>query len=189
MKAIKKIMVAVLLSLSMVVSFMPTNVFAAEVPTFSGGNGTQEDPWLISSSNDLIELADWVNSRKRQKHLIWMIVVQVIPWLLFKQISNIDLTGVDYAPTRLYRLQMRYIFQGIMMEIILLFSNITSTGKQDSDGQTTVGIFGFIVEAKIENIHVKNADFLAIGNNSYAHAGGIVGVAYDSSIKNCFVEK
>ena len=64
MKAIKKIMVAVLLSLSMVVSFMPTNVFAAEVPTFSGGNGTQEDPWLISSSNDLIELADWVNSEK-----------------------------------------------------------------------------------------------------------------------------
>ena len=30
MKAIKKIMVAVLLSLSMVVSFMPTNVFATE---------------------------------------------------------------------------------------------------------------------------------------------------------------
>lgn len=187
MKAIKKIMVAVLLSLSMVVSFMPTNVFAAEVPTFSGGNGTQEDPWLISSSNDLIELADWVNSEKAKTFDMDDCGTGYFHGYYFKQISNIDLTGVDYAPIG-YTDTDEIYFSGNYDGNNFIISNITSTGKQDSDGQTTVGIFGFIVEAKIENIHVKNADFLAIGNNSYAHAGGIVGVAYDSSIKNCFVE-
>ena len=187
MKAIKKIMVAVLLSLSMVVSFMPTNVFAAEVPTFSGGNGTQEDPWLISSSNDLIELADWVNSEKAKTFDMDDCGTGYFHGYYFKQISNIDLTGVDYAPIG-YTDTDEIYFSGNYDGNNFIISNITSTGKQDSDGQTMVGIFGFIVEAKIENIHVKNADFLAIGNNSYAHAGGIVGVAYDSSIKNCFVE-
>lgn len=187
MKAIKKIMVAVLLSLSMVVSFMPTNVFAAEVPTFSGGNGTQEDPWLISSSNDLIELADWVNSEKAKTFDMDDCGTGYFHGYYYKQISNIDLTGVDYAPIG-YTDTDEIYFSGNYDGNNFIISNITSTGKQDSDGQTTVGIFGFIVEAKIENIHVKNADFLAIGNNSYAHAGGIVGVAYDSSIKNCFVE-
>ena len=187
MKAIKKIMVAVLLSLSMVVSFMPTNVFAAEVPTFSGGNGTQEDPWLISSSNDLIELADWVNSEKAKTFDMDDCGTGYFHGYYFKQISNIDLTGVDYAPIG-YTDTDEIYFSGNYDGNNFIISNITSTGKQDSDGQTTVGIFGFIVEAKIENIHVKNADFLAIGNNSYVHAGGIVGVAYDSSIKNCFVE-
>lgn len=187
MKAIKKIMVAVLLSLSMVVSFMPTNVFAAEVPTFSGGNGTQEDPWLISSSNDLIELADWVNSEKAKTFDMDDCGTGYFHGYYFKQISNIDLTGVDYAPIG-YTDTDEIYFSGNYDGNNFIISNITSTGKQDSDGQTTVGIFGFIVEAKIENIHVKNADFLSIGNNSYAHAGGIVGVAYDSSIKNCFVE-
>ena len=187
MKAIKKIMVAVLLSLSMVVSFMPTNVFAAEVPTFSGGNGTQEDPWLISSSNDLIELADWVNSEKAKTFDMDDCGTGYFHGYYFKQISNIDLTGVDYAPIG-YTDTDEIYFSGNYDGNNFIISNITSTGKQDSDGQTTVGSFGFIVEAKIENIHVKNADFLAIGNNSYAHAGGIVGVAYDSSIKNCFVE-
>ena len=182
MKAIKKIMVAVLLSLSMVVSFMPTNVFAAEVPTFSGGNGTQEDPWLISSSNDLIELADWVNSEKAKTFDMDDCGTGYFHGYYFKQISNIDLTGVDYAPIG-YTDTDEIYFSGNYDGNNFIISNITSTGKQDSDGQTTVGIFGFIVEAKIENIHVKNADFLAIGNNSYAHAGGIVGVAYDSSIK------
>ena len=187
MKAIKKIMVAVLLSLSMVVSFMPTNVFAAEVPTFSGGNGTQEDPWLISSSNDLIELADWVNSEKAKTFDMDDCGTGYFHGYYFKQISNIDLTGVDYAPIG-YTDTDEIYFSGNYDGNNFIISNITSTGKQVSDGHTTVGIFGFIVEAKIENIHVKNADFLAIGNNSYAHAGGIVGVAYDSSIKNCFVE-
>ena len=187
MKAIKKIMVAVLLSLSMVVSFMPTNVFAAEVPTFSGGNGTQEDPWLISSSNDLIELADWVNSEKAKTFDMDDCGTGYFHGYYFKQISNIDLTGVNFAPIG-YTDTDEIYFSGNYDGNNFIISNITSTGKQDSDGQTTVGIFGFIIEAKIENIHVKNADFLAIGNNSYAHAGGIVGVAYDSSIKNCFVE-
>ena len=35
---------------------------AAEAPSFGGGTGTQEDPWLITSQEDLIALAEFLNS-------------------------------------------------------------------------------------------------------------------------------
>ena len=45
LEAIKKIMVAVLLSLSMVVSFMPTNVFATEAVDI--WDGTADTSWYV----------------------------------------------------------------------------------------------------------------------------------------------
>ena len=38
-----------------------------------------------------------------------------------------------------------------------------------------------------ENLHVKNANFVATGQNNYSYVGGIAGVCYGSSIKNCSV--
>ena len=40
----------------------------------------------------------------------------------------------------------------------------------------------------MENLHVKNANFVATGQNNYSYVGGIAGVCYGSSIKNCSVE-
>ena len=50
MKAIKKIMVAVLLSLSLVVSFMPTNVFATEAVDI--WDGTADTSWYVGHEVD-----------------------------------------------------------------------------------------------------------------------------------------
>lgn len=41
--------------------------FAAEEPSFGGGTGTQEDPWLITSQGDLIALAEFLNSGKAEE--------------------------------------------------------------------------------------------------------------------------
>lgn len=185
MKAIKKIMVAVLLSLSMVVSFVPINVFAADTPTFSGGKGTQEEPWLISSREDLIELADWVNSEKAKTFDIDDCGMGYFHGYYFKQMANIDLTGVDYEPIGYTD---EAYFSGNYDGNNFIVSNATSTGKQDSYGQATVGIFGFIAEAKIENVYVKNVNFSATGKLAYGIAGGLVGASLGSSITNCFVE-
>ncbi len=45
----KKKIMAMLISLTMLIGLLPTTAFAASIPTFDGA-GTKEDPWLISSS-------------------------------------------------------------------------------------------------------------------------------------------
>ena len=66
-------------------------------------------------------------------------------------------------------------------------SNATSTGKKDDKGHATAGIFGWVAFGSVENLHVKNANFVATGQNEYSYVGGIAGVCYGSSIKNCSV--
>ena len=62
-----------------------------------------------------------------------------------------------------------------------------STGKVDSDGFATAGIFGWVLFGSVQNLHVKAADFVATGENNYSFVGGITGVCYGASIKNCLV--
>ena len=66
-------------------------------------------------------------------------------------------------------------------------TNAVSTGKVDPDGYATAGIFGWVAFGSVENLHVKNANFVATGQNEYSYVGGIAGVCYGSSIKNCSV--
>lgn len=66
-------------------------------------------------------------------------------------------------------------------------TNAVSTGKVDPDGFATAGIFGWVAFGSVENLHVKNANFVATGQNNYSYVGGIAGVCYGSSIKNCSV--
>ena len=50
------------LAICMMIFCVPMGVFAAEAPSFSGGTGTQGDPWLIASQADLTALAEFLNS-------------------------------------------------------------------------------------------------------------------------------
>lgn len=54
----KKRIGSLLLILALCFTLLPTAAFAAEAPLFSGGTGTQQDPWLITSQADLIALAE-----------------------------------------------------------------------------------------------------------------------------------
>lgn len=69
-----------------------------------------------------------------------------------------------------------------------IISNAVSTGKLDEDGQATAGIFGCVMDGSVSNLHVRNADFTASGDESYGPAGGVTGIAYGATIENCTVE-
>ena len=43
----KKKILSFLLALCLIVALVPMTAFAAEAPSFSGGTGTEEDPWLM----------------------------------------------------------------------------------------------------------------------------------------------
>lgn len=104
----------------------------------------------------------------------------------FKQTADLDMTGVDWEPIG-YSDNDDIYFCGNYDGDNHTISNITSSGKMDSQGQTTAGIFGFVAEGSISNLHVRSAKLSASGDDNYGHAGGLLGVAYEATVINCSV--
>ena len=182
----KKKIISLLLALCLVLMIVPVSTFAAEKPSFGGGTGTQEDPWLITSQGDLIALAEFLNSGKAEEFDADNNGIGNCYGYYFKQTADIDLAGVSWEPIGY---SGSYYFAGNYDGDGHTISNATSTGKKDDNGHATAGIFGWVAFGSVENLYVKNANFVATGQNEYSYVGGIAGVCYGSSIKNCSVVK
>lgn len=180
----KKKFLTFLLALCLVMALVPMTAFAEETPSFGGGTGTQEDPWLITSQEDLIALAEFLNSGNAETFDTENAGVGNCHGYYFKQTADIDLTGVTWEPIGY---SGSYYFAGNYNGDGHSIINPVSTGKVDSEGFATAGIFGWVAFGSVENLHVKNANFMAIGQNNYSYVGGIAGVCYGSSIENCSV--
>ena len=180
----KKKVLSLLLTLCLAMTFVPMAAFAAEAPLFSGGTGTQQDPWLITSQADLIALAEFLNSGNAETFDTENAGIGNCHGYYFKQTADIDLTGVTWEPIGY---SGDYYFAGNYDGDGHTISNATSTGKNDAAGYATAGIFGWVAFGSVENLHVKNANFVATGQNNYSYVGGIAGLCYESSIKNCSV--
>ena len=181
----KKRIGSLLLILALCFTLLPTVAFAEEAPSFGGGTGTQEDPWLIASQADLIALAEFLNSGNAATFDTENAGVGNCHGYYFKQTADIDLTGVTWEPIGY---SGSYYFAGNYDADGHSITNAVSTGKVDPDGFATAGIFGWVAFGSVVNLHVKNANFVATGQNNYSYVGGIAGVCYGSSIKNCSVE-
>ena len=180
----KKRIGSLLLILALCFTLLPTAAFAAEAPLFGGGTGTQEDPWLIASQADLIALAEFLNSGNAETFDTETAGIGNCYGYYFKQTADIDLTGVSWEPIGY---SGSYYFAGNYDGDGHSITNAVSTGKVDPDGFATAGIFGWVAFGSVVNLHVKNANFVATGQNNYSYVGGIAGVCYGSSIKNCSV--
>ena len=149
---------------------------------FGGGNGTKDAPWLITSREDLIALAEFLNSGDAATNY------NNCDGYYFKQTADIDLTNVAWEPIGY---SDERCFSGNYDGGGHIIANAVSTGKTFSDGwggfSATAGIFGWVSSGSVQNLHVKAADFEATGINSYSFVGGIAGVCYGASIKNCSV--
>ena len=145
-------------------------------PTYSGGSGTERNPWLISTADDLKTLADTVNNGEPYTYT----------GKYFLQTNDIDLSNVVWEP--IGYTDSDYYFSGHYDGGDYIISNAVSTGKLDEDGQATAGIFGCVMDGSVSNLHVRNADFTASGDESYGPAGGVTGIAYGATIENCTVE-
>ena len=180
----KKNLLSLLLTLCLAMTFVPMAAFAAEAPLFGGGTGTQQDPWLITSQADLIALAEFLNSGNAETFDTENAGIGNCHGYYFKQTADIDLTGVTWEPIGY---SGGYYFAGNYDGDGHTISNATSTGKNDANGFATAGILGWVAFGSVENLHVKNANFVATGHNEYSYVGGIAGVCYGSSIKSCSV--
>ena len=153
----------------------------------SGGSGTQDDPWLISTAADLKALADYINSGNAADCDADADVcggVGNFHGYYFKQTADIDLQGVEWDPIG-YDGEEGSYFAGNYDGSNYVIRNAAFDGK-DNDSRNCVGIFGWVYQGSVSNLHIENVAFSSSGFASQ-YVGGLAGVVFDSSITNCSV--
>lgn len=180
----KKRILSIVLCLCMALTLLPTAALAADVPAFSGGSGVQDDPWQISSKDDLVTLATFVNDGSAADFDATNSSIGNFSGYYFEQTANIDMTDAAWEPIGYCG---SYYFAGNYDGGNYTVSNLTSTGKLDTEGYATAGLFGWAAFGSVSNVKIDNAYLLATGSNNYSYVGGIAAVAYGSTIENCTV--
>ena len=185
-------------------AMLPAAAFAADdegskMPAYSGGSGTQDDPWLISSVEDLQLLANTINDGQAagfdedctdtgngspgNYHGYY-----------FRQTTDLDLNGIANWDPIGYSdgcyFAGHYDGDGHTITGVKSTGKVDERDKDDADsyGCATAGIFGWVAFGTVENLHVENANFVATGQGNYSYVGGIAAVAYAASIENCTVK-
>lgn len=153
----------------------------------SGGNGTQDDPWLISTAADLKALANFINDDTQPANAYDADGCGLgnFHGYYFKQTADIDLQGAAWDPIG-YSDESYFYFSGHYDGGNHVIRNAVSSGITDN-GYTLAGIFGSVYFGSISNLHIENVEFSAEGNNKQAFAGGLAGIVLDSEIANCSV--
>ena len=202
----KKRIGSVLLAMVLCLSLLPATALAegegdtessattpsAEMPAYSGGSGTESEPWLISSVADLKLLANTINNGDAAKFdANCTDTGGGIPGnyhdYYFKQTKDLDLSSIASWDPIGYSGGQDLYFAGHYDGDGHTISNAKSTGKNDDEGFATAGIFGWVAFGSVKNLTVKNADFFAEGNKNMSYAGGVLAVAYNCTVENCSV--
>jgi hypothetical protein len=141
---------------------------------FSGGKGSEDDPYRISSASDLLEIASKVNAPETYERYSAAHYVQT---------GDIDLSGHEWIPIGKFPvipidiMSFRGRYDGGGFKILNM--KISSTGDKDL---ISAGLFGF-VEANgnepsvIENVYLSDSDIYFINEEQDAAVGAIVGRA------------
>ena len=184
----KRRILVFLLALCLAAALVPVTAFAGGGYNFGGGNGTEKDPWLITSREDLIALAEFLNSGDAASYDAHGAGIGNCYGYYFKQTADIDLTGANWKPIGY---SGGTCFSGNYDGDGHIIANAYSEGKADIDTEgnysSTAGIFGWVLFGSVQNLHVKAATFKATGKNDYSFVGGITGVCFGASIKSCSV--
>ncbi|MGN0106816.1 MAG: hypothetical protein ACI4A5_03855, partial [Hominilimicola sp.] len=164
-----------LLTLSMVMSLFVVPQISASASTFSGGSGTSSDPYLISTADDLKQLATDVNGGTTYSGKY------------FKMTANIDLNpGKTIAPDSAdltSAAQWTPIGTGSTKSFQGNFNgdNHTISGVYVDTTSSYVGLFGCTYNAGISNVGVINS-YIKGGSR----VGGFVGYGNSSTYTNCY---
>ena len=142
-----------------------------ELPGFSGGSGEPDNPYLISTADELNSIGH--NPRLMSAH--------------FKLTNDIDLTGIDFYSIGSEAFPFTGVFYGNSKKIF----NFSHTSI-DSDPlwlfTDDVGLFGCIAgeNAAIKDLGLIDPDIDA--GTGYGKAGALVGSISSGTISNCYVE-
>jgi hypothetical protein len=132
-----------------------------ELPVFSGGTGKPDDPYLVSTADEL-------NSIGHNPRLMTA---------CFKLVNDIDLTGVDFNIIASQYYPFRGTFDGNDHTI----SNFSYT----SPDATGVGLFGYVSCGQLKNLRLIDPN---INVDKGEFHGCLVGLLGAGIVTHCYVE-
>lgn len=125
---------------------------------FSGGSGTNYDPFIITTPAELQDMENHTSA-------------------YFKLGNNIDMTGFDYAPIRHYNYDSG--FSGGLDG-----DNYTIRNLEITTVYPYAGLFGRTSGAVLQNIRLENVTI----ESGYFDCGLLSGNAYNTFIRNCYAQ-
>src|SRR5574344_1837160 len=149
------------------VVLFPMIVFSQTTTLSLLGNGTQENPYQLSTSTDLVTLSNWVNDGNKCTGQYFILT------------NDINMKGISFNP--IGKDNSTY-FSGYIDGQYHKISNLTVNGT------TYVGLFGYIDISNwnlpypyIKNLGITNSIFTGT-----SYVGSIVGYCRLSSMKECY---
>ena len=132
------------------------------------GSGTESNPYKITSTADLTNLANWVNSGNQ------------CSGQYFELTENIDASGVPVIGT--LKNNTTYYFKGIFDGNGKSIKNLNRSNSSNNNGD--LGLFGYL-QGTVKNLIILSGTInLSVNGKS---AGAIAGSTYSGSlIENCF---
>lgn len=147
------------------------------ITVFSGGSGTEDDPYLLSTPNDLKKLSGYV-----------MLGEKKYVTAHYKLLNNIDLNGEEWTPIGNYlsdNTGYSTCFQGVFDGNDNSISNFTIFEEN-----YYTGFFGYIYNGSVKNLTIS--DFkIELNSDTYIYTGALVGrflavgTSTQSHITNC----
>ena len=204
-----KLYLVIFFVLTSVLGVAQTSVWDGKRALWNDGTGTESDPYLIASADNLAFLAYMVNKGYETQGLF------------FRLVTNIDLNGVEGQSWEPIGLGDRLVNEDHCdrgtIDVGTSFRGHFDGGFHEisniyvADGFTNAGLFGSVVgqenaPAVVENVFVASGTIVGnnsggvIGNSSFAtvsrcgngaavtgvSSGGIMGHATDAIINNCY---
>lgn len=172
----KKQILCILLAVAMVFSFAPVAIFA-DGPEFSGGDGTENNPYLISSLADLNSLADAVNSGSPYEGGYFKLTADIGSEDGDKFTKVIGTNGTPFSGN----------FDGDGHTVWLNISVKNVLAKAEKDYYTAM--FGYLSSANVQNVIIRGKVYseLSVSEDCtrVLNVGGIAGSAASTMISSC----
>ena len=137
--------------------------------SFAGGDGTEQNPYLISNASELAYLAQLVNSQSAAPE-----------YKYYKLTDNINLGYSEWIPIGLGGNENQY-FCGQFDGNGYTISDLYISGVNEN----YIGLFGFIKDGKVKNVSVAGAIEGIKTTLTGLSIGGIAGSTKDTDFVNC----
>ena len=190
----KKKVLSLLLTLCLVMTFLPMAAFAEDAQNisvwdgstaaaFAGGTGTAEDPYQIANGAELAYLASSVNNGETYEAKNFVLTANIdlngLPWTpIANSFSDALFGGSDYR-----------VFAGNFDGKEYTISNVSIGSETTPLESDVLGLFG-ATEGKISNLNLDTVSIHGVAKIASGYvigiAGGLVGSSA-GSIENCHV--